>query len=174
MGGVFDVIFMSLFKTAMWSSPVAPRNQLWDFSCGLLTTEPLRYYVCPSAVTKGLDTASPSGLSSADTVVSFIGGGAQESAARTNFAGSQFEASADLAVLFDARESGGADVVVELPNRIGGALDGVAVTSGPLGPYNNSGAAFRYDREESCGSTSSSSSPSPSSSSSSSSEEDDK
>merc|ERR1712232_1180675 len=56
--GVYDVIFMSLFKTAMWSAPVAPRPDIWQFSCGLLTTEPLRYYVCPSAVTKGLNTTS--------------------------------------------------------------------------------------------------------------------
>jgi len=148
--GVFDVIFMSLFKTSMWSFPVAPRNVLWDFSCGLLTTEPLRYYVCPSAVSKGLDTSSPGGLTSANTIVSFIAGGAQEAAAQTNFAGSQMVASADLSVLYDACENGGADVVVELPNRIGSALDGIAVTSGPLGPYNNSGAAFRWDRDP-CG-----------------------
>merc|ERR1711982_308978 len=56
--GVYDVIFMSLFKTAMWSAPVAPRPDIWQFSCGLLTTEPLRYYVCPSAYTKGLNFES--------------------------------------------------------------------------------------------------------------------
>merc|ERR1711862_946387 len=66
--GVYDVIFISLFKTAMWSAPVAPRPDIWNFSCGLLTTEPLRYYVCPSAVTKGLNLTSAETLDTPSTI----------------------------------------------------------------------------------------------------------
>merc|ERR1712169_32673 len=69
--GVYDVIFMSLFKTAMRSAPVAPRPDIWNFSCGLLTTEPLRYYVCPSAYTKGLNFESAETLDTPSTIVEF-------------------------------------------------------------------------------------------------------
>merc|ERR1712137_497817 len=122
--GVYDVIFMSLFKTAMWSAPVAPRPDIWQFSCGLLTTEPLRYYVCPSAYTKGLNF---------------------ESAANANFPSSQRSAVADLATLFDECENGPADVIVELPDRITSAVDGFILDTQPIATYQNTGAAFRLD-----------------------------
>jgi len=144
--GVYDVIFMSLFKTAMWSAPVAPRSEIWQFSCGLLTTEPLRYYVCPGAVTKGLNISSSVTLDTPSTVVKFIGGGAQQSAADVNFPSSQRSAAADLATLFDNCENGPADVIVELPDRITSAVDVFIVDTQPIATYQNSGAAFRLDK----------------------------
>ena len=146
--GVYDVIFMSLFKTAMWSAPVAPRPDIWQFSCGLLTTEPLRYYVCPSAVTKGLNTTSSETLDTPSTIVKFIGGGAQETAANANFPSSQRSAVADLATLFDECENGPADVIVELPDRITSAVDGFILDNQPIATYQNTGAAFRLDKNQ--------------------------
>merc|ERR1712100_730214 len=89
-----------------WRAPVAPRSEIWQFSCGLLTTEPLRYYVCPGAVTKGLNMGSSVTLDTPSTVVKFIGGGAQQAAADVNFPSSQRSAAADLATLFDNCENG--------------------------------------------------------------------
>jgi len=146
--GVYDVIFMSLFKTAMWSAPVAPRPDIWNFSCGLLTTEPLRYYVCPSAVTKGLNLTSAETLDTPSTIVKFIGGGAQETAANVNFPSSQRSAAADLATLFDECENGPADVIVELPDRITSAVDGFILDTQPIATYQNTGAAFRLDKNQ--------------------------
>merc|ERR1712137_1256113 len=121
-------------KTAMWSAPVAPRPDIWQFSCGLLTTEPLRYYVCPSAVTKGLNLTSAETLDTPSTIVKFIGGGAQETAANVNFPSSQRSAAADLATLFDECENGPAD--------------GFIVDTQPIATYQNTGAAFRLDKKQ--------------------------
>ena len=145
VSGVYDVVFMNLFKNTMWSAPVAPRDEIWEFSCGLLTAEPLRFYVCPSAVTKGLDITSAETIDSSITTVQYIAGGAQQAAAEANFPTSIRSAAADLTALFTACEDGTADVIVELPNRITNSVQDVVVDSQPIGTYHNTGAAFRLD-----------------------------
>jgi len=146
--GVYDVIFMNLFKTSMWSAPVAPRPEIWSFTCGLLTAEPLRYYVCPGAVTKGLNLTSAETLDTVNTVVRYIGGGAQETAALNTFPNSMTNSVPDITTLFDQCEDETADIIVELPNRITNTIDNIIVDSQPIGTYVNTGAAFRFDKHQ--------------------------
>ena len=145
VSGLYDVIFMNLFKEGMWSSPVARRDEIWNFSCSLLTAEPLRFYVCPSAVTKNLDLTSVVTIDGPGTVVQYVAGGAQEEAAAENFPMSQRSAAVNLSALFSACEGGQTDIIVELPNRITDAVEGFVVESQPIGTCHNTGAAFRLD-----------------------------
>merc|ERR1712010_163714 len=145
--GVYDIIFMNLFKTAMWPAPPAPRDELWNFSCGLLTSAPIRYYVCPSAVRKGLDLTSFETLDGPNTVVEFIGGGAQETVANAKFPNSQLVPVVGLDSLFNDCENGPADVIVGLPERISAVVVDYVVDSQPIATYQNTGAAFRLDKK---------------------------
>lgn len=148
--GVFDVVFMSLFKTAMWGS--SPRDEIWNFSCGLLTTEPIRLYVCPSALDKEIPLVLTSAetMDTTNTTVQYIGGGAQQAAAEENFPialqAGNLSAAANLAALFDACENGLTDIIVELPDRITNSVSGFVLDSQPIATYHNTGAAFRLDK----------------------------
>ena len=146
--GRYDIIFMNLFKNAMFSLPLAPRPELWDFSCGLVTAQPLRYYVCQSAIDKGIDLTSARTINGPNTIVKTLPAGAQAARAEATFPDSQVSSVPDLTTLRIECENGSLDVFVELPDRITDTFDDLIFDDRAIGTYINTGAAFRKDKKD--------------------------